>query len=78
LSSKGVFTSLTIDLKLFSVMVLTDKEFRQWCDRLKLPEQTREILTKVRTSEPVKKVKGTARNVHGPYASKKNGSNDSV
>ena len=54
-------------------MVLTDEKFKKWCDRLKLPELTREIVTKVRTSEPVRKVKGTARNVHGPYASKKMG-----
>ena len=54
-------------------MVLTDKQFEKWCVRLKLSEQTREIVAKVRTSEPVRKVKGTARNVHGPYASKKMG-----
>ncbi len=53
--------------------MLTDRQFRDYCDRLKLSEQTREILQKIRTSEPVRKVKGTARNVHGPYASKKMG-----
>ena len=54
-------------------MVLTNKQYQKWCDRLKLPKQTKEIVSKVRTSEPVRKVKGTARNVHGPYASKKMG-----
>ena len=53
--------------------MLTDREFEKWRDRLKLPEQTREIVAKIRTSEPVRKVQGTARNVHGPYASKKMG-----
>jgi len=42
-------------------MVLTDKQFGQWCDRLMLSEQTREIVAKVRSSEPVRKVKGTTR-----------------
>ena len=53
-------------------MVLSEEKFEKWCDRLELQEQTREIVVKVRTSEPVRKVKGTARNVHG-HASKKMG-----
>ena len=53
--------------------MLNDIEFNQWCDRLKLSDRTRETVEKIRTSEPVRKVKGNARNVHGPYASKKMG-----
>ena len=53
--------------------MLSNKQFEEWCDRLKLPAQTREIASKIRTSEPVRKVQGNARNVHGPYASKKMG-----
>ena len=53
--------------------MLTEQEFEEWCDRLKLLAQTREIASKIRTSEPVRKVQGNARNVHGPYASKKMG-----
>ena len=53
--------------------MLTDEQFRQWCDHLKLPEQTRQVVDKIRQSEPVRKVKGGARNVSGPYSSKKVG-----
>lgn len=53
--------------------MLSDEQFRHWCDRLKLPEQTEQIVLNTRTSEPVRKVKGTARNVCGPYSSKKMG-----
>jgi hypothetical protein len=42
-------------------------------DRLKLSEQTRQIVEKIRNSEPVRKVKGSGRNVCGPYSSKKVG-----
>ena len=53
--------------------MLTDKEFNKWCDRLELPEQTKQIVLNTRTSDPLRKVKGNARNVCGPYSSKKMG-----
>ncbi len=28
--------------------MLTDEQFRQWCDRRKLPEQTRQVVDKIR------------------------------
>ncbi len=52
-------------------MVLTEEQFEKCCDLLKLSEQTREIVAKILTYEPVRKVQGTARNLHGSYASKK-------
>ncbi|WP_190985256.1 DDE-type integrase/transposase/recombinase [Coleofasciculus sp. FACHB-SPT36] len=53
--------------------MLSDGEFQAWCDRLQLSQQQRDWVNQIRTSPPVRKVKGSSRNVHGPYASKKMG-----
>ena len=53
--------------------MLSENDFQQWTNRLKLSEQARQIVEKIRTSEPVRKVKGSGRNVRGSYSSKKVG-----
>ncbi len=53
--------------------MLSDTEFQAWCDRLQFSQQQRDWINKIRTSPPTRKVKGSGRNVHGPYASKKMG-----
>ena len=53
--------------------MLSDAEFQAWCDRLQLSQQQRDLINQIRTSPPVRKVRGSARNVHGPYASNKMG-----
>lgn len=53
--------------------MLSESEFNQWCDRLNLSEECRQIITKIRTSEPVRKVKGSGRNVSGISSSQKVG-----
>ena len=53
--------------------MLSENDFQQWANHLKLSEQARQIVEKIRTSEPVRKVKGSGRNVRGSYSSKKVG-----
>src|SRR5512141_1864144 len=53
--------------------MFSDAEFQVWCNGLQLSQQQRELINQVRTSPPSRKVKGSARNVHGHYASKKMG-----
>ena len=53
--------------------MLCDSEFNQWCARLDLSEETRQLINKIRTSEPVRKVKGSGRNVSGFHSSQKMG-----
>jgi hypothetical protein len=53
--------------------MLSESEFNQWCDRLNLSEECRQIVNKIRTSEPVRKVKGSGRNVSGFSSSQKMG-----
>jgi len=51
--------------------MLTTEEFRVWCQRLQLSKETEEIITAIRSSPPVRKVKGRASNVSGKYPSPK-------
>lgn len=53
--------------------MLSDNEFNQWCDRLELSFESRQIVNKIRTSDPVRKVKGSGRNVSGFHSSQKMG-----
>ena len=51
--------------------MLTPEEFRAWCQRLCLSKETEEIITSIRSSPPVRKVRGRAGNVSGRYPSPK-------
>ncbi len=53
--------------------MLTDVEFQAWCDRLQLSEQQGDLIKNIRTSPPARKVRGSGKNVHGPFASVKMG-----
>jgi putative transposase len=53
--------------------VLTTEEFRTWCRCLQLRPETEALLTKIRESPPVRKVRGRASNVTGRYPSPKMG-----
>ncbi len=58
--------------------MLSDTKFQAWCNRLQLSQQQINLVNQIRTSPPTLKVRGSGRNVHGPYASKKNGQNNSI
>ncbi len=47
--------------------------FERWCDRLQLPTATRDILHRLRSSPPARRVQGRLLNVCGTYASRKKG-----
>ena len=51
--------------------MLTPEEFRAWCLSLQLPKATEELITSIRSSSPVRKVRGRANNVAGRYPSPK-------
>lgn len=51
--------------------MLTTEEFRAWCQRLQLSPETEAIITRIRSSPPVRKVRGRADNVSGRYPSPK-------
>jgi putative transposase len=51
--------------------MLTTEEFRAWCHRFDLSGDTAEMLSTIRTSSPVRKVRGRASNVAGRYPSPK-------
>ncbi|MBA2394458.1 MAG: DDE-type integrase/transposase/recombinase [Ktedonobacteraceae bacterium] len=51
--------------------MLTDEEFQMWCQRLQLSPETEAIITRIRSSPPVRKVRGRANNVSGKYPSPK-------
>ncbi|PSF37983.1 integrase [Aphanothece hegewaldii CCALA 016] len=53
--------------------MLSDAKFQAWCSNLKLSDDQIDYINQIRTSPPVRKVQGNARNVHGPYASTKMG-----
>lgn len=53
--------------------MLSDTEFQAWCNHLQLSQQQKDLVHKIRISPPTRKVKGSGRNVHGSYASKKMG-----
>jgi putative transposase len=51
--------------------MLTAEEFRAWCERLQISKETEAIITRIRSSPPVRKVRGRADNVSGKYPSPK-------
>ncbi len=53
--------------------MLTDEEFRPWCQRLQLTSETEALIATIRESPPVRKVRGRANNVTGRYPSPKMG-----
>ncbi len=53
--------------------MLTAEEFHAWCQRLHLARETAEMLSAIRSSPPVRKVRGGASNVAGRYPSPKMG-----
>lgn len=53
--------------------MLTEAEFADWCESLKLPRETVEIIQSIRTSPPSRRVGGGGLNVSGSYPSRKMG-----
>jgi putative transposase len=53
--------------------MLTEKQFQQWCLRLGLSAETRDLIARLRTSPPARRVSSRAHNVSGAYASRKMG-----
>jgi putative transposase len=53
--------------------MLTTEEFHTWCQHLQLPKETEELVASIRSSPPVRKVRGRANNVAGRYPSPKMG-----
>ena len=51
--------------------MLTTEEFHAWCQGLQISKETEAIITRVRSSPPVRKVRGGADNVSGHYPSPK-------
>ena len=51
--------------------MLTDEEFQQWCQRLQISRETEARISRIRSSPPVRKVRGRANNVSGKYPSPK-------
>ena len=52
---------------------MNQREFQQWCQNLKLPNSTRELIESIRAAPPARRVQGRAGNVSGTYPSKKMG-----
>lgn len=48
-------------------------DFLKWCDLLKLPQKTRQLIENIRSSEPSRSVKSRGSNVCGRYPSQKMG-----
>jgi hypothetical protein len=53
--------------------LLTDREFVEYCDRLGFPSATVELIKKIRSSPPSRRVGGGRESVPGSYSSFKNG-----
>ena len=53
--------------------MLSKESFEQWCQQLKLSEQARTIIARIRASPPSRRVQGRAGNVSGQYPSRKMG-----
>ena len=53
--------------------MLSSESFERWCQQLKLSEDARTIITRIRTSPPSRRVQGRAGNVSGQYPSRKMG-----
>lgn len=54
-------------------MILSKEAFEQWCWRLGLSDQAKEVITQIRTSPPARHVQSAAGNVSGTYPSVKMG-----
>lgn len=52
---------------------LTSDELNDWCKRQNLSKQAREVIERIRSSEPSRRVGGGRNNVSGCYPSKKMG-----
>ena len=53
--------------------VMTPEEFQSWSQRLQLTSETIALITTIRESPPVRRVRGRAKNVTGRYPSPKMG-----
>lgn len=53
--------------------MLSDTQFRQWCQQLKLSQQTQERIAQIRAAPPARHVRSRAGNVSGRYPSRKMG-----
>jgi putative transposase len=53
--------------------MMTPQEFDRWCDRLKLPDRARKLISHIRESQPVRTVQGNRGNLRGNYSSNKMG-----
>lgn len=53
--------------------MLTPEEFRIWCQRLQLPQETEAVIRAIRDAQPARKVAGRVGNVAGRYPSPKMG-----
>ena len=52
---------------------MNQREFQQWCQTLKLPASTNELIDSIRAAPPARRVQGRAGNVSGTYPSRKMG-----
>jgi putative transposase len=53
--------------------MLSDQEFNDWCRGVNLPQAARQLISEIRASEPIRRVKSSGINVRGDYASRKMG-----
>jgi len=53
--------------------VLTDDGFQVWCLQNRIPAETKAYIERIRSSQPVRKVRSRASNVSGRYPSRKMG-----
>ena len=53
--------------------MLSGNDFRKWCDALNLREKSQQVIAKIRSSEPSRRVSGGRSNVCGRYPSQKMG-----
>jgi transposase InsO family protein len=53
--------------------MLSSEEFLQWCDRLSLSQEARQVVERVRSAGPTRRVGGGRDNVSGRYPSRKMG-----
>ena len=65
--------SLLRALKAWGVSMLSDQEFNDWCHYVNLPQSARQVISQIRDSQPIRRVKSSGINVRGDYASRKMG-----
>lgn len=53
--------------------MLSNTEFNDWCEKLKLPSETVAVIESIRSSQPVRAVQSSRGNVTGRYPSRKMG-----